>query len=69
MLGAQGVGKSSLCSQFLSSEHVNTYEKVGEWVGKNSHSQRNLIVLRYYIVWLHQERSLASLERALEPDV
>ena len=30
MLGAQGVGKSAICSQFLSSDHVNTYENVGE---------------------------------------
>ena len=29
MLGAPGVGKSSLCSQFLSSDHINTYVSVG----------------------------------------
>ena len=29
MLGGQGVGKSAICSQFLSSDHVNTYENVG----------------------------------------
>merc|ERR1711892_1082551 len=28
MLGGPGVGKSALCSQFLSSEHINTYESV-----------------------------------------
>ena len=26
LLGASGVGKSSLCCQFLSSENINTYE-------------------------------------------
>ena len=26
----QKVGKSSICCQFLSSEHVNTYARVGE---------------------------------------
>ena len=30
MLGAPGVGKSSLCVQFVTSEHVNTYHSVGE---------------------------------------
>ena len=30
MLGAPGVGKSSICAQFLSSEHINAYDKVGE---------------------------------------
>ena len=29
MLGGGGVGKSAICSQFLSSDHVNTYESVG----------------------------------------
>ena len=30
MLGAAEVGKSSLCVQFVTSEHVNTYHSVGE---------------------------------------
>ena len=30
MLGAPGVGKSALTSQFLSSDHMNTYDNVGE---------------------------------------
>ncbi len=30
MLGGPGVGKSSLCSQFLSSDHINTYMSVGK---------------------------------------
>ena len=30
MLGASGVGKSALTSQFLSSDHMNTYDAVGE---------------------------------------
>ena len=30
MLGASGVGKSALTSQFLSSDHMNTYDTVGE---------------------------------------
>ena len=30
LLGASGVGKSSLCAQFLSSEHINAYDKVGQ---------------------------------------
>lgn len=29
MLGASGVGKSALTSQFLSSDHMNTYDAVG----------------------------------------
>ena len=42
ILGAAGVGKSSLCSQFLSSEHINTYATVGEFVisGKSSSLMR-----------------------------
>ena len=31
MLGAPGVGKSALTSQFLSSDHMNTYDNVGEF--------------------------------------
>ncbi len=34
MLGASGVGKSALTSQFLSSDHMNTYDAVGK-EGKN----------------------------------
>ena len=30
MLGGPEVGKSSLCAQFLSSEHINAYDRVGE---------------------------------------
>ena len=30
LLGAGQVGKSSLCAQFMSSDHVNTYLKVGK---------------------------------------
>ncbi len=30
MLGASGVGKSALTSQFLSSDHMNTYDAVGK---------------------------------------
>ena len=30
MLGASGVGKSALTSQFLSSDHMNTYDNVGK---------------------------------------
>ena len=30
ILGASGVGKSSLCAQFVTSEYVNTYHQVGE---------------------------------------
>ena len=32
ILGASGVGKSSLTSQFLSSDHMNTYDSVGKQV-------------------------------------
>ena len=35
LLGSGQVGKSSLCAQFMSSDHVNTYLKVGEQ-NKNS---------------------------------
>ena len=31
MLGASGVGKSALTSQFLSSDHMNTYDTVGKY--------------------------------------
>ena len=34
MLGGTGVGKSSLCSQFLSSDHADTYERVEDSVEK-----------------------------------
>jgi len=34
MLGGPGVGKSSICCQFLSSEHVNTYARVEDSVEK-----------------------------------
>ncbi len=30
MLGASEVGKSALTSQFLSSDHMNTYDTVGK---------------------------------------
>ena len=30
LLGGPQVGKSSLCAQFLSSEHINAYDRVGE---------------------------------------
>ena len=30
IIGAAGVGKSSLCAQFVTSEYVNTYHQVGE---------------------------------------
>ena len=30
MLGGSGVGKSALTSQFLSSDHMNTYDTVGK---------------------------------------
>ena len=36
MLRASQVGKSSLCAQFLSSEHINTYDKVGKGCGKHT---------------------------------
>ena len=32
MLGATGVGKSALTSQFLSSDHMNTYDTVGKLI-------------------------------------
>ena len=35
MFGGSGVGKSAICSQFLSSEHVNTYESVENSVEKD----------------------------------
>jgi len=35
MLGPPGVGKSSICAQFLSSEHINTYHKVEDGVCKD----------------------------------
>ena len=30
IVGGAGVGKSSLCAQFVTSEYVNTYHQVGE---------------------------------------
>jgi len=35
MLGGYGVGKSAICSQFLSSDYVNTYESVEDSVEKD----------------------------------
>ena len=35
------VGKSSICCQFLSSEHVNTYARVGEDPRFEDFLQRN----------------------------
>ena len=43
MLGASQVGKSSLCAQFLSSEHINAYDKVGKnATGDNSDKDDNI---------------------------
>ena len=41
MLGASQVGKSSLCAQFLSSEHINAYDKVGKSCGKLKRKNTN----------------------------
>ena len=38
MLGAPGVGKSALTSQFLSSDHMNTYDNVGESGSRGNHA-------------------------------
>ena len=46
MLGGQGVGKSAICSQFLSSDHVNTYESVGK---RKSLIKFSLWVFNYHI--------------------
>ena len=50
MLGGQGVGKSAICSQFLSSDHVNTYESVGK---------RSLITFSLWIFNLSHYRGLS----------
>jgi hypothetical protein len=48
MLGASGVGKSSLTSQFLSSDHMNTYDSVGKiWIVFFSSSLKNVFSLRW----------------------
>jgi GTPase SAR1 family protein len=41
MLGASGVGKSSLTSQFLSSDHMNTYDSVGKFQTRLSVRETN----------------------------
>ena len=41
MLGAPGVGKSALTSQFLSSDHMNTYDNVGESVSQSVHQSQS----------------------------
>lgn len=50
MLGATGVGKSSLTSQFLTSDHMNTYDNVGEFkfLGKSYTLIRNAIYSKYW---------------------
>ena len=42
MLGAEGVGKSSLCAQFLTSEHINAYGRVGKEINDTSKSTQNV---------------------------
>ena len=42
MLGAGGVGKSSLCAQFVSSDYVDTYHAVGG-TGQQ-HSKHNILL-------------------------
>ena len=42
LLGQSQVGKSSLCAQFMSSDHVNTYLRVGQ--------STFLIVLSYFVI-------------------
>ena len=42
MLGAGGVGKSSLCAQFVSSDYVDTYHAVGG-TGQQ-HKQHNILL-------------------------
>ena len=44
MLGAGEVGKSSLCVQFVTSEHVNTYHSVGQ---PPHHITSDLIMTQY----------------------
>ena len=62
MLGGAGVGKSSLCSQFLSSEHANTYERVEDSVEKEVivavNDKQSRIV---FIDHQHGEMSLENL--------
>ena len=51
MLGASEVGKSALTSQFLSSDHMNTYDTVGKlycsFVMKTSMNNINLCFLMF----------------------
>ena len=64
MLGGAGVGKSSLCSQFLSSEHANTYERVEDSVEKEVivavNDKQSRIV---FIDHQHGDMSLENLVR------
>ena len=48
IIGGEGVGKSSLCAQFVTSEYVNTYHVVGEsFIPKISFSKRNLSKIHF----------------------
>lgn len=68
MLGGAGVGKSSLCSQFLSSEHANTYERVEDTLEKEVivavNDKQSRIV---FIDHQHGEMSLDILLATYEP--
>lgn len=63
MLGAASVGKSSLCAQFLSSEHINAYDKVEDCVCKEVSVAVNDVESR--IVFVDHRHGEMSVENQL----
>jgi hypothetical protein len=58
MLGASGVGKTSLCAQFLSSDHINTYDRAGTracsalftiYLNRALHSSNSTLYIVHYM--------------------
>lgn len=69
MLGAPGVGKSSICAQFLSSEHINAYDKVEDSVCKEVSVAVNEAETRLVFVdHRHGEMSVENQLSTYAPD-
>ena len=70
MLGASGVGKSSLTSQFLSSDHMNTYDTVGKCLLTTKVSRENFLngddFLRSFFNFKTMKRFLFKTSEATE---
>jgi len=70
LLGASGVGKSSLCAQFLSSEHINAYDKVEDSVMKEVSVAVDGEEARIsFVDHMHGEMSVENQLGTYSPDV